>query len=107
MGRDLHDKVAVVTGGASGIGQAFAQRLAEDGARVVIADVQAADETVKLIEASGRQAVAVVCDVASPESVAALSADVEKTANRCDILVNCAGIFRLQSFGDMTFADWR
>ena len=50
MAASHQDKIAVVTGGASGIGQAFAQRLAEDGAHIVIADVQAADDTINAIE---------------------------------------------------------
>jgi NAD(P)-dependent dehydrogenase (short-subunit alcohol dehydrogenase family) len=107
MDRSHHDKIAVITGAASGIGQAFAQRLAEDGAHVVIADVQPADETARLVEAAGRKALLVTCDVASPDSVAALAAEVERKLGRCDILVNCAGIFKLQAFDEMTFADWR
>ena len=47
------------------------------------------------------------CDVASPESVGALAAEVEEEFGRCDILVNSAGIFKLQAFEDMSFADWR
>jgi NAD(P)-dependent dehydrogenase (short-subunit alcohol dehydrogenase family) len=107
MANSHHDKIAVITGAASGIGQAFAQRLAEDGAHVVVADIQPADETVKLVEKTERQALFVKCDVASPESVAALAAAVEQKFGRCDILVHCAGIFKLQAFEDMTFADWR
>jgi (S)-1-phenylethanol dehydrogenase len=102
-----HDKIAVITGAASGIGQAFAQRLAEDGCDVVIADVQAADDTMKRVEQAGRQALYVRCDVSSPEAVAALAAEVEKVFGRCDILVNNAGIFQLQPFDQIGFADWR
>jgi len=107
MGRGHQDKVAVVTGGAGGIGQAFAQRLAQDGVNVAIADRQPADETVKLVEAAGREAAAFDCDVASQESVTALAANVQQRFGRCDILINCAGIFPLQPFSEMTFADWR
>ena len=98
MGRGHQDKVAVVTGGAGGIGQAFAQRLAQDGVNVAIADRQPADETVKLVEAAGREAVAFDCDVASQESVTALAANVQQRFGRCDILINCAGIYPQRSF---------
>jgi NAD(P)-dependent dehydrogenase (short-subunit alcohol dehydrogenase family) len=107
MTKTHQDKIALVTGAASGIGQAYAQRLAEDGAHIVIADVQAADETIRRVEQTGRQVLFVDCDVASPEAVAKLAADVEKKFGRCDILINNAGIFKLQKFEDMSFADWR
>ncbi|MGH6771003.1 MAG: SDR family NAD(P)-dependent oxidoreductase [Xanthobacteraceae bacterium] len=107
MAAGHHDKIAVVTGAASGIGQAFAQRLAQDGAHVVIADMQGAGETLQQVALTGRRALAVHCDVASEDSVAALADEVEKEFGRCDILVNCAGIFKLQPFEEMRFADWR
>jgi NAD(P)-dependent dehydrogenase (short-subunit alcohol dehydrogenase family) len=107
MAKSHQDKIAVITGAASGIGQAYAQRLAEDGAHIVIADVQAADETVARVKVTGRQVRFVNCDVASPEAVAKLAAEVEQTFGRCDILINNAGIFKLQKFEDMSFADWR
>jgi NAD(P)-dependent dehydrogenase (short-subunit alcohol dehydrogenase family) len=107
MAKGHEGKIAVVTGGAAGIGQAFARRLAEEGVDVAIADVGPADETVRLVEAAGRRALAVNCDVASPESVAALVKEVDQRFGRCDILVNCAGIFPQQPFETMTYADWR
>jgi NAD(P)-dependent dehydrogenase (short-subunit alcohol dehydrogenase family) len=107
MGKGHKDKVAVVTGAANGIGQAFAKRLAEDGVDIAIADVAAGDATVKLVEQAGRRALAARCDVTSEQSVTALKESVEKAFGRCDILINCAGIFPQRDFGDMTFADWR
>jgi NAD(P)-dependent dehydrogenase (short-subunit alcohol dehydrogenase family) len=101
------DKVAIITGAASGIGQAFAKRLAEDGAHVAVADIADARETVKLIETAGRDALAVVCDVSREDSVAAMAKQVQAKFGRVDIVVNCAGIFPQQDFATMTFADWR
>jgi NAD(P)-dependent dehydrogenase (short-subunit alcohol dehydrogenase family) len=107
MGKGHRDRVAVITGAANGIGQAFARRLAEDGVHIAIADIAQADETVRLVEQAGREALACVCDVTSPEAVAALAKEVERHFRRCDILINCAGIFPQHAFDQMTFADWR
>ena len=107
MAKGHKDKVAVITGGANGIGQAFARRLAEDGVHVAIADLADGNETVKLVEAAGRQALAVRCDVSSEESVAAMAKDVHGKFRSVDIVVNCAGIFPQKNFSEMSFADWR
>jgi NAD(P)-dependent dehydrogenase (short-subunit alcohol dehydrogenase family) len=107
VGRGHQDKVAVITGAANGIGQAFAQRLAEDGVHIVVADKAAGDETVKQVEQAGRQALACRCDVTTQTDVAALKAAVERKFGRCDILVNCAGIFPQCAFDQMSFEDWR
>jgi len=107
MAKGHQDKVAVITGAANGIGQAFAKRLAEDGVHIAIADLADASETVKLVEAAGRRALAVRCDVASESSVAAMAKDVQGKFSRVDIVINCAGIFPQHDFAAMTFADWR
>jgi len=107
MAKGHQGKVAVITGGANGIGQAFARRLAAEGVDVAIADMAPADETVRLVEGIGRRALAFACDVASPESVAALAKQVEERFGRADIVVNCAGIFPQQPFDTLTYADWR
>ncbi len=107
MGKGHRDKVAVITGAASGIGQAFAKRLAEDGVHIAIADLADGSDTVKLVETAGRNALAIVCDVAKEDSVAAMAREVQAKFGHVDIVVNCAGIFPQQDFATMTFADWR
>src|ERR1017187_10097164 len=107
MAKGHKDKVAVITGAAGGIGQAFAKRLAEDGVHIAIVDVIDGKETVKLVQAAGRQALAVNCDVSSEPSVAAMAKAVNGKFSHVDIVVNCAGIFPQKDFGEMTFADWR
>lgn len=107
MARGHKDKIAVITGGAAGIGQAFAQRLAQDGCHIVSADLNHATETQKLVEAEGRKFLSCICDVASQDSVNKLAEDVEKAFGRADILVNNAGIYPRREFLDMTFEDWR
>ncbi|MGH6788107.1 MAG: SDR family NAD(P)-dependent oxidoreductase [Pseudolabrys sp.] len=107
MAKGHKDKVAVITGGANGIGQAFAKRLAEDGVHIAIMDLAPAAETVKMVEAAGRQVLAVSCDVSSPDAVAAMAKQVQGKFSHVDIVVNCAGIFPQKEFSEMTFADWR
>jgi NAD(P)-dependent dehydrogenase (short-subunit alcohol dehydrogenase family) len=88
----LRDKVAIVTGGGSGIGRAIAVRLASEGARVVAAGQrrERCAETVRLIETAGGAARAVACDVADPEQVQRMVADALAAFARLDILVNDA-----------------
>lgn len=107
MGKGHKDKVAVITGGAKGIGQAFAKRLAEDGVHVAVADMADGAETVRLAEAAGRNGLAITCDVSNEDSVAAMAKQVRQKFGRIDIVVNCAGIYPQQDFSTMTFADWR
>jgi NAD(P)-dependent dehydrogenase (short-subunit alcohol dehydrogenase family) len=107
MAKGHKDKVAVITGAANGIGQAFAKRLAEDGVHIAIADIAPPEQTVKMVEQVGRQVIACKCDVTSEPSVAVMAADVQKKFGRCDIVINCAGIFPQMAFEQMRFEDWR
>jgi NAD(P)-dependent dehydrogenase (short-subunit alcohol dehydrogenase family) len=107
VGKGHKDKVAIITGAANGIGQAFAKRLAEDGVHVAIADIADGRETVKLVESVGRNALAVMCDVSSEDSVAAMARQAQEKFGRVDIVVNCAGIYPQRDFAAMSFADWR
>src|SRR5688572_33233276 len=86
--------VAVVTGGAAGIGEAIGRRLSADGFTVVIADLDRnrAEAVATEISAKGGKALAKQVDVSAAESVAALFAWLTDELDRCDVLVNNAGV---------------
>lgn len=106
MGR-LKGKVAVITGGAAGIGQAFAERLASDGADVAVADISSCGETRERVERAGARFFSAHCDVTSANDVALFKRGVEQNLGKTSILVNNAGIFPMKAFLDLTFDDWR
>jgi 3-oxoacyl-[acyl-carrier protein] reductase len=97
--------VAVVTGGAKGIGRAICETLADAGATVVVADIdgRGAEETAGLLSRPGR---AVTADVSSEKSVAGLYEEVMAAYGRVDILVNNAGICRMIPILDITVSEW-
>lgn len=107
MSRHDAPRVAVVTGGAQSIGQAIAERLAQDGHDVAIADIRAADETVELVRAHGRRGLAVECDVSSGESVVAMAQHVRNELGDVGILVANAGIYPILEWADTSWEDWR
>ena len=94
MTASLDNRIALVTGGASGIGRATCQLLAGEGAKVVVADVQEekASETVLLVEAAGGEAMSVPCDVSRAAEVEALVQKCVNEYGRLDCAVNVAGI---------------
>jgi NAD(P)-dependent dehydrogenase (short-subunit alcohol dehydrogenase family) len=103
----LADRVAIVTGGAQGIGAAISRRLAEEGARVAVADINPKATLAEDLSAEGFRALGVSVDVADESSVEAMFATVEQQLGPVDILVNNAGIGTpVASIVDTTTAEW-
>ncbi|GGA61568.1 SDR family oxidoreductase [Sphingomonas psychrolutea] len=101
-------KVAIVTGGARGIGAAIATRLAADGHHVAVFDLDAdaCAETVERIETAGRRALALAVDVSNEDAVVAGVARVAEELGAPTVLVNNAGILRDRTLAKMTLDDW-
>ena len=104
----LKDKVAVVTGGARGIGAAICERFAAEGARVVVADMDplAGDETVGRIKAADGKARFVACDVTRREQVSALMDRALEAYGSLDIVVANAGIIHNTPFLELDDATF-
>lgn len=102
------NKVAIVTGGGGGIGTAICERLATEGAFVVVADAVAenAQRVADSITATGGTAVAMPVDLANPEACAKLIQDVFELRGQIDVLVNNAGIMRRGNILDISVEDW-
>jgi NAD(P)-dependent dehydrogenase (short-subunit alcohol dehydrogenase family) len=102
----MHGKVAIVTGGSQGIGRAIAEGLSAAGARIVIADLQGAEEAATAFP----DGVGMTVDVASEGDVARMA---EETVERCgsiDVLVNNAGLYaslEMRSFEQIPLEEWR
>jgi NAD(P)-dependent dehydrogenase (short-subunit alcohol dehydrogenase family) len=99
-------RIAVVTGGSSGIGQAIAARLAADGAQVAILDVADASGTVELARSSGGRALWVPCDLAQPEQIRAAVEAVRSSAGIPQILVHAAAVQFVRPFAELSAKDW-
>ena len=107
MGK-LDGKIAVITGGTSGIGAATAELLAHEGARVIIAGrgVQRGEKVAKEMRTKGLEVVFQPCDVAELDSCQQLRAYVENKYGQLDILVNNAGILITGSLEELSDEEW-
>ena len=102
----LEGKTALVTGGGRGIGRAYCERLAADGANVVVVDKD--DATPLLAELSGPgEKVALTCDVGEVAQIEATAAAVLRRFGRCDIFVNNAGFLPMTTLETITSDVWR
>jgi NAD(P)-dependent dehydrogenase (short-subunit alcohol dehydrogenase family) len=102
----LEGRVAIVTGGAKGIGEAIAGGLAAEGARIVIADLQGAEQAAQQYP----DGVGLQVDVSSEEDVARMAAEVVERCGRIDVLVNNAGLYAslaMRPFDQIPVDEWR
>jgi 3-oxoacyl-[acyl-carrier protein] reductase len=107
----LQDKVAIVTGGGVGIGKAYAQGLAKEGAKVVVADIQEAEakKVAADIAQSGGEAIAIAVDVTSEEKTRAMAQAALKAYGKIDVLVNNAGLYsalKKKNFMEIDGDEW-
>lgn len=106
----LTGKTAIVTGGSRGIGRAIAEQLAQAGANVAIiyaGRTEAAEETLRLVQAAGSKGKIIQCDVSQEAAVAAMVKEVKDDFGSVDILVNNAGITRDTLLMRMKTEDWQ
>ncbi len=105
---DLAGRVAIVTGGAKGIGQGIADNLARAGAAVTVADVdsETAEATAKALREAGSKAHATTTDVSDETSVAAMVSSTIEVFGRLDILVNNAALYPMSPLDEMSLELW-
>lgn len=105
---DLNGRVAIVTGGAKGIGRGIAQNLALTGAAVVIADVDETENAIcqQMIEDAGGKALAVTCDMADESAINNLVETALTRFGTLDIVVNNAAIYPMSPIAEMTTELW-
>jgi NAD(P)-dependent dehydrogenase (short-subunit alcohol dehydrogenase family) len=109
MDLNLNDRVAVVTGGATGIGEAIARALSAEGCTICILDrnTEAAHKTASAIAERGGTVSAAAADVADAETVASAIAEFLASFKRIDILVNAAGLLSTGPAADLPAAEWQ
>ncbi len=106
MGSTQEKHVAVVTGGAGGIGKSICAALAREGMRVVVGYHRSADKARKIVESlPGEGHAALAAPVTSKAGLAALAAAITERYGQCDVLVNCAGTTRFVPHGDLDGLD--
>ena len=105
MSKRLTDKVAIVTGAARGLGRAYAEALAGEGAAIVVADIADCSETAAAVTAAGGSAIACPLDVADGDSAATMAATALDAYGGIDILVNNAALYGSLSSGPFDRLD--
>ncbi len=107
--KSLENKIALITGAATGIGKAIALRFGREGSHVIINYLnqeEAADEVVQKVKAEGGSATKIMADISREDQVQNMFSFIKNQFGRLDILVNNAGRQKDRKFVDMTLADW-
>ena len=102
-------KIALITGGSRGIGAACVRAFAQDGYAVAFLynrSAEKAENLVQTLRAEGRDVAAFQCDVADPQQVKTVLAEILRTYRHIDVLVNCAGVAHIGLITDMTEDEW-
>jgi NAD(P)-dependent dehydrogenase (short-subunit alcohol dehydrogenase family) len=104
----LKEKIAIITGGGTGIGRAIALAFAREGAKVAVLGrrPEPLDKVATEVDALGTQGVGIACDVTSSEEVRKAVAEVERALGRLNVLVNNAGALSVSTVESITEADW-
>jgi 3-oxoacyl-[acyl-carrier protein] reductase len=100
-------RLAVITGGSSGIGQAMALRLVAEGARVAVLDLNESAETAALARAQGAEVLGISCDISNYEQVLGAADQVRARCGDPSILVHCAAMQFMKPFAELTPKEWR
>jgi len=105
---DLQGKVVIITGAGRGMGKSHALKFAENGAKVVVSDIQKeeCEKVANEIKEKGGEALAIKCDVSQKEEVEKMVKETIKNWGKIDVLVNNAGIADFKPFLEMTEEDW-
>ena len=104
---NLAGRVALVTGGAGGLGQAIAQRLSSCGADVAVVDVKPLWDTEALVVGNGRRFLGLNCDLSDPDAIAGVPGQVSEALGNVDILVNNAAYFNAAPFAEISLEEFQ
>ena len=104
----LHEKVVLVTGGAGDIGAAIVERMAKEGANIVVADLneESINKVVSTVESIGCKALGITVDVSKKNQVDKMVLDSMSEFGQIDILFNNAGVVMVHDFLDIEEQDW-
>jgi len=105
--KGLKDRVAIVTGAAIGNGRAFCERLAQEGARLLIADIRDPVETTNAVKQAGGEVTSVVADLTQRSDVERVVRTAIETYGRIDILVHNVGVYHEEPFELLSFEEWK